>query len=76
MRFAIDRSPAALRADILRYRFVVLECNTSQVRSIGFGFPEAVLAAFGWPKHVAWPSISAEKYQAVFAAMRGRRSRL
>jgi hypothetical protein len=75
MRFAIDRSPAALRADILRYRFVVLECNTSQVRSIGFGFPEAVLAAFGWPKHTPLPRVTPEKYQAIMDAMNGRRGR-
>ena len=47
---AIDFDPAALRAQILRYRFVVVECNTSHVLQLGFGFPEAVLEAFGEPE--------------------------
>lgn len=47
---AIEFSPAQLRADILRYRFVVLECNVSHVMTLGFDFPAAVLEAFGPPK--------------------------
>src|SRR5262249_19103820 len=67
----IDRDPAALRADILRYRFIVLECNTSQVRNIGFDFPAAVLAAFGRPKHTTLPRVTPAKYRAIMDAMNG-----
>ena len=49
---AIDLDPAALRAEIEKHRFLVVECNASQVRGLGFGFPAAVLGAFGLPRSV------------------------
>ncbi|HEX5051151.1 MAG TPA: hypothetical protein VFZ65_05230 [Planctomycetota bacterium] len=57
---AIDFDPAALRAEILRYRFVVVECNVSKIPELGFGFPKAVLEAFGPPK-TGFPVIARDK---------------
>lgn len=55
----IDWTPEQLRADVLRYRFVVLECNASKCMELGFGFPAAVLRAFGLPKSA--PAITLEQ---------------
>jgi hypothetical protein len=63
--------PAALRADLLRYRFVIVECNVTWVRDIGFGFPAAVLAAFGQPQDPALPPLSEDKLHSLIG-MAGR----
>ncbi len=54
----IDFGPAALRAEILRHRFVVVECNASKILELGFGFPAAVVKAFGEPAPGWLPDIT------------------
>lgn len=63
----VDRSPAALRAEILRHRFVVLEWNAAKYLS-SYEFPEAVLAAFGPPK-APFPKLPPDKQAAIDRAI-------
>jgi len=69
----IDFDPAALRAEILRHRFVVVECNESKIMDMGFGFPDAVVKAFGEPAPGWMPEISAERLAELQRLMRGGR---
>lgn len=61
----IDFEPAALRAEILRHQFVVVECNESKIPDLGFDFPAAVLQAFGEPKTPSLPPITPEQLAAL-----------
>ena len=70
---SIDFDAAAFRTDVLRYRFVVVECNASQVPGLGHGFPGAVLAAFGPPQAAAPPAFDPVRVKAVLDALGSRR---
>jgi hypothetical protein len=54
----IDFDPAALRAEILRHRFVVVECNAARIPELGFGFPAAVVELFGPPAAGSMPELT------------------
>ncbi len=68
----IPEDPAALRAEIARHRIVVVECNVSQIRSLGYGFAQAVVRAFGQPKQpiVLPPAAEIESVRAIATAAR------
>jgi hypothetical protein len=69
----VDRSPAALRAEILRHRFVILEMNSATLPRV-FEFPEAVLAAFGPPKK-EMPPLTPEQTAVLLRAATAPRAR-